>query len=181
MDKKQINIRDFGLFCELVKSAVKIVDSAKLQIDENGLAIYGARKPIARCELTTNAVYANERVEASVLDLQMLSKVLQTAKDVHGDDWSSLSFTMAGDKLCFESKKFKTKFQTQKESIIAPWISQAITAKMSPKLEFITTNDFIRRVRNHQFIFTDPTAMRIHLGTSDSMEKNSIFATLSSK
>jgi len=35
--KQQIAIADFDLFCELVKSAVKIIDSAKFLVNENGV------------------------------------------------------------------------------------------------------------------------------------------------
>lgn len=180
-NKKQILINDFNLFCDLMKSAVKIVDSAKLQITANGLAIYGARKPIARCELTTNAIYSNENIEISILDLQMLVKVLSTVREIHENDYSDFKFFVHNEKLCFESKKFKSKFQTQKEHIIAQWVSQAITAKMNPVFEFTTTNDFIKRLRSHQFIFSDPATMRVYLETKDDMENNVLFATLGNK
>lgn len=181
MEKKQILINDFNLFCDLMKSVVKIVDSAKLLISENGLAIYGARKPIARCEITTNAIYANEKIEVCILDLQMFVKVLSTVREIHENDYSDFKLFIANEKICFESKKFKSKFQTQKESIIAQWISQAITTKMNPVFEFTTTNDLIKRVRNHQFIFTTPETMRIYLETKDDMENNTLFATLGNK
>ena len=181
MEKKQIFVNDVNLFCDLMKSTVRIVDSAKLLINENGLAIYGARKPIARCELITNAVYANEKIEVCILDLQMFVKVLSTVREIHENDYSDFKFFLMNEKLCFESKKFKSKFQTQKESIIAQWISQAITAKMKPIFEFTTTNDFIRRIRNHQFIFEDPNTMRVYLETKDDMENNVVFATIGNK
>lgn len=55
---KTCNIRvvDFNLFCDFVKTATKIVDSAKILLSPAGAAIYGARKPFARCELQTSAV-----------------------------------------------------------------------------------------------------------------------------
>ena len=59
-----------------MKTAAKIVDSAKIQISELGAAIYGARKPFARCELRTNAITTLEPAEFCVLDLAMLTKVL---------------------------------------------------------------------------------------------------------
>lgn len=181
MSKKQILINDFNLFYDMMKSTVKIVDSAKLQISENGLAIYGARKPIARCELTTNAIYSNENIEFSILDLQMFVKILSTIREVHENDYSTFNFYLENEKVCFESKKFKSKIQTQKENIISQWVSQAITAKMKPVFEFTTTNDHIRRIRNHQFIFTDPTTMRIYLESKQDMENNVLFATAGNK
>lgn len=39
----------------------------------------------------------------------MLNKVLQTVRDVHGGDCSDLSLSLDGEKLCFKSKKFKSK------------------------------------------------------------------------
>lgn len=181
MNKKQILVNDFNLFCELMKSTVKIVDAAKFQISENGLAIYGARKPIARCELTTNAIYSNEKIEFSVSDLNMFVKVLSTICEVHENDYSDFKFFLADEKVCFESKKFKSKYQTQKENIIAQWVSQAITATMKPVFEFTTTNDYIRRIRNKQFLFADPTTMRVYLETKDDMENNVIYATVGNK
>lgn len=181
MNKKQILVNDFNLFCDLMKSTTKIVDAAKFQINENGLAIYGARKPIARCELTTNTIYANENIEFSIADLNTFVKVLQTVREVHDNDYSDFNFFLSDEKVCFESKKFKSKYQTQKENIIAQWVSQAITAQMKPVLEFTTTNDYIRRIRNHQFLFSDPTTMRVYLETKDDMENNVIYATIGNK
>lgn len=110
MSKKQIFVNDFNLFCDLMKSAVKIVDSAKFQVSQNGLAIYGARKPIARCELTTNAIYTDEAVEFSIADMNMFVKVLQTVREVHDNDYSDFKFFLADEKVSFESKKFKSKY-----------------------------------------------------------------------
>ena len=176
-NEKVITVNDFNLFYELMKSTTKIVDAAKLQISENGLAIYGARKPYARCELTTNAISSDENIEFCILDLNMFVKVLSTIKEVHENDYSDFKFSFMDEKVSFKSKKFKSKFQTQKENIIEKWLSTKISTQLNPVFEFTTTNDLIRRVRNHQFIFTDPAKMRIYLETKDDMENNTLFAT----
>lgn len=181
INEKLIIVNDFNLFYDLMKSAVKIVDAAKLEISENGLVIYGARKPYARCELTTNAISSNENIEFSIADLQMFVKVLSTIKDIHNNDFSDFKFSVENEKVCFKSKKFKSKFQTQKESIIEKWVSTKIQTKLTPVFEFTTTPEMIKRIRNHQFIFTDASVMRIYLETKADMENNVLFATIGNK
>ena len=56
MVRTQIEIKDFDLFHEAVKTTSKVVESAKFSISEVGLEVYGARARTARCEITTNAV-----------------------------------------------------------------------------------------------------------------------------
>lgn len=180
-NEKTIIVNDFNLFCDLMKSTVKIVDSAKFQVSENGLAIYGARKPYARCELTTNAISSNENIEFSVADMQMFVKVLSTIREIHGNDYSDFKFMLTNEKVCFQSKKFKSKFQTQKESIIEKWLSSKVQAKLTSVFEFTTTPDLIKRIRNHQFIFSDTSSMRIYLETQEDMENNILFATVGNK
>jgi len=75
MSKKNIVINDFTLFYELMKSTSKIVSSAKLQLSETGLEIYGARKPFARCEIKSNAIYSDSgEFSVSILDLSKYCK-----------------------------------------------------------------------------------------------------------
>ena len=69
MAKKQIDIRDFDLLCEVIRSASRIVESANIQIGPAGLEIYGARAKMARCEIVSNAVVAQEPVEFAVENL----------------------------------------------------------------------------------------------------------------
>ena len=109
MARKQITIVDFLLFIEVLRSAVKIVDSAKLVISESGLEIYGARAKMARCELTSNCILSNERIEFSLENLAMFNKILNTVKDVHENDFSELKFVYDAPFIRFESKKLKTK------------------------------------------------------------------------
>lgn len=87
-EKIELSVRDFSLLCEVIKSTAKIVESAKISVDENGLAIYGARARTARCEITSNSVFSDKQVSFCVLDLKMLDRVLTTVKDVHQDDYT---------------------------------------------------------------------------------------------
>ena len=178
---KDILIGDFNLFHDLMKSVVKIVDSAKIQISETGLAIYGAKKPFARCEFLTNALTSTEPFDFCILDLQMFTRILSTIREVHEDDYSTLKIFLQAEKLCFQSKKFKTKIQTQKETIIEKWLSTKIQTKLTPIFQFTTTNNLIKRIKNHQFIFTDPTMMRVYLETKTDMENNTLYATIGNK
>lgn len=177
----QIRVADFGLFCDFMKTAVKIVDSAKIQLSPAGAAIYGARKPFARCELTTNAVSTDEPVEFCVLNLALLVRVLQTVKEIHSGDFSDLALSLEGEKLCFKSKKFKSKIQTQKESIVEKWVSTKVQTVLKPVFEFKTTKELIRRVKSHQFVFQDMAAIRVYLTVDSEMENGSVFATLGNK
>lgn len=179
--QKNIIVNDFNLFTEVLKSTARLVNSAKIQISEIGLEIYGARKPYARCEVISNAVSSNEPITFSILDLQTFVKVLQTIKDIHENDYSDFSFYLDNEKLCFKSKKFKSRYQTQTENTIEQWLSTKIQTKLTPVFSFITNNDLIRRVRNHQFIFNDVSVMRVYLETKPDMENNVVFATLGNK
>ena len=84
-----IEISDFSLFFEAMKSAAKLVDAAKLLFSPNGLEIYGARDVAARCELTTNAVSSKDTFDFCIDNISMLNRVLSTAKEIHGDDTES--------------------------------------------------------------------------------------------
>lgn len=181
MAKQQIKINDFDLFAEVVKSAAKIVDSAKFSIRQTGLEIYGARHKIARCELTSNAVVSDVPVEFSIEKLGMLLRILQSVKDAHNGDFSGLSFSFDSPFVRFESKKFKTKFATCNESLIEGWISKRIEAIMTPSFEFTCTSDMIKRVNGHSFMFADPKDVRVYVETKDDMENNAVFATLGNR
>lgn len=181
MAKKQIQIRDFDLFVEVVKAAVKIVDSAKFIIGENGLEIYGARARIARAEMVSNAVYSPETVTFAVENLQTFLKVLTTVKDIHAGDYANFKFTVDLPHVRFESKKFKTKYGTQNEGIISKWVSEKVTTTLTPTFEFTTTTDIIRQVNSHSYIFTDPTTMRVYLETKADMENNALYATIGNR
>ena len=66
-DSHLISVVDFNLFLEVMKSTSKIVSSAKINVDENGLQIYGARERIARCEITSNSIYSDSPISFFIL------------------------------------------------------------------------------------------------------------------
>ena len=177
-EKKQVLVKDFGLFYEVLRSAIKIVDSAKFIVTDTGLAIYGARGKIARCELTSNAIYSTEKIEFSVLDLSLLVKIAGTVKDIHKDDYSDFKFIVDLPFIRFESKKFKTKLTTINEDAISKWVSKKVESKLEPVLEFKTNGDMIKSINSHSYIFSDPNSLRVYLETKADMENNTIYATL---
>lgn len=176
-----IKINDFNLFFETMKTAAKLVDAAKLSFSPNGLEIYGARDVIARCELMTNSVTSDDTFDFCIDSLSMLNRVLSTAKDVHGDDFSELEIAYNKPNLMFKSKKFKMKYSSCNESAISKWVSKKIEAKMSAVFEFKTTSDMLKRINGHAFLFTDSKSIYVYLETRDDMEANSVFATLGNK
>lgn len=181
MVRKQIEIRDFDLLCEVIRSASKIVESAKVQIGPAGLEIYGARAKMARCELTSNAVLSNEPVEFAIENLQLFLKTLVSAKEIHAGDYSGLTFSYDQPFIRFESKKFRTKFAACNENLISQWVSKKIDAPMTPVFEFMGGNDMIKRVNQHSFMFSNPKDVRVYLETRDDMESNTVSATLGNK
>ena len=177
----EIVINDFNLFVEAMKSAVKIVDAAKLMFSPNGLEIYGARSNAARCELTTNAVYSNDTFDFCIDNVAMLNRVLSTVKEVHDNDFSELEISYSRPNLHFKSKKMKTKYSTCNESTISKWVSKKITTQMEEVFSFKTSSDMIKRINSHSFMFTDAKAINVYLETKDDMEANAVFATLGNK
>lgn len=181
MAKTQMIINDFGLFCELVKSVAKIIESAKFQINESGIEIYGVRAPLARCEIASNSVVSQSPIEFSVENLNMFVRTILSVKDAHDGDFSGLKFIYDAPFVRFESKRMKIKFGTQPDDIISKWISKKLEMEMHPAFEFTSTSDFIKRVNSHSFMFSDPKDMRVYLETRSDMENNAVFATLGNK
>lgn len=176
--KQQIVLNDFNLFCEVLKSAVKIVDSAKINISSTGLEIYGARNRIARCEITSNCVTSENPIEFCLENLSMFNKILNTVKEIHDNDYSELKFLFDHPFLRFESKKFKTKYSTCLETVIDKWVSKKVETTLTPMFEFTTTSDLIKRINSHSFLFEASKTVRVYIETKDDMEANSVFATL---
>lgn len=182
MAKQLISVKDFGLFCEVVKAAAKIVDSAKFCVGPSGLEIYGARpNKTARCELTSNAVSSAEPAEFSIEKLSQFLKVAQTVKEVHGDDMSGLKFSVDLPFVRFESRKFKTKYATCNELLIRDWVSKKVEAELTPVFEFTSTSDLIKRFNSHAFMFAEPKDVRLYIETKDDMENNAVFGTLGNR
>lgn len=182
-NKKQIQILDFNLFVDVIKAATKIVESAKLTINENGIEIYGCRGKMNRCELTSNSISCDESVDIYIEKLATFYKVLMSIKEIHNDDYSDFKFFVDLPKICFESKKFKTKFQTQSGEleVITKWVSKKVETVLKPEFEFTTTSDLIKRINSHSFIFEKIDDVRVYLDVDQSMEKNSVFATIGNK
>ena len=176
--KTNIRIFDFNLFIEMMRSAAKIVESAKLTIGTDCTTIYGCRGNLSRCELMTNAILADEPTEICIASLVTLNKILSTVQAIHKDDYSDFKMTVELPKLKFSSKKFKTNFQLQTEDIIEKWLSKKVEAQLVPELEFTTTSDIIRQLNSQSYISDKPDDLRICLDVDESMEKNSLFATL---
>lgn len=176
-----IEVIDFNLFFDAMKSAAKLVESAKLKFSPIGLEIYGARDVAARVELTTNAVVSTDTFDFCIDNIGMLNRVLATVKEVHGDDFSELEIKYTKPNLYFKSKKLKMKYSTCNESTIAKWVSKKIEAKMDALFEFKTTSDLIKRINGHSFLFTDSKSINVYLETKDDMEANTVFATLGNK
>lgn len=181
MARTQIMINDFNLLCEVLKSAVKIVDAAKILISENGLEIYGARDKIARCEISSNCISTSDSISFCLENIAMFNRILATVKDVHDGDYSELKFFFDSPFLKFESKKFKTKYGTCNEATIDKWISKKVETPLTPIFEMTTNGDMIKRVNNHAFMFSDSKTVRVYIETRDDMENNSVFATLGNK
>ena len=180
-DSHLISVVDFNLFLEVMKSTSKIVSSAKINVDENGLQIYGARERIARCEITSNSIYSDSTISFSILELNKFVKVLSSIKEIHDGDYTDFKFIVDLPFIKFQSKKFKTKITTCKEEIIEKWTSKKIEAELQSVMEFITTSDYIKRINSHSFIFDDIEKTRIYLTQDKDMEKNSVFATVGNK
>ena len=181
MSKKYVNINDFNLFIEVMRSTAKLVDSAKLVITNTGLEIYGAHAAIARCEITSNSVYADEQIEFAIDNLATFNKLLSTVKDVHDNDYSGLKFFYDQPFIKFESKKFKVKYHSINEDKISNWISKKVEVEMQSVFDFTTTNDIVKKILSHSYLFTDSKTVKVYLETQDGMDQNAIFATIGNR
>lgn len=175
--KEKIIIVDFDLFYEAIKSIAKFAISSKFILNEDGLKIY-SKNDFARCEFETNSIYTKNPIEISILEINMLLKLLTTIKDIHDNDYSELNFYIEANAIIFKSKKFKSKLVTCKEELIEKWVSKKITSSLNPVFEFTTTSELIKRLNSHSFIFSDKTSLRIYLKSISDMENNALFAEL---
>lgn len=182
MTKQNIDIKDYDLFLESIKACAKIVDSAKFIINPTGLHIFGARQSArSRCEIETNSIYAENEISFSIENVSMFLKILMSAKDIHEGDYSRMKMMLDRSFFRIESNRFKTKYSTCDENIIAMWVSKKLEVPMTPIFEFTSTSDFIKRINGHAFMFSDPKQVRVYLETRSDMENNAIFATLGNR
>lgn len=152
-----------------------------MSVNDTGLTIYGARERIARCEVMTNSVFSMQPVSFSIKSMSTFVRILQSAKDIHQDDFSDFKFIVDLPAVRLSSKKFKMKLQCCTDDIIEPWISKKVETELKPVFEFTTTSDLIKRVNSHQFIFSNPNEIRIYLETHEEMENNALFATIGNR
>lgn len=178
MSKETIQINDFGLFVDAVKSLAKFAESSKFIVNQQGLFIY-SKNNCARCEIHTNAIESAKDIVLNIADLQLLLKILLTVKEVHDKDFSNLAFTFDGAAIHVSSNKMKTKLQLQRDDeLIQKWVSQKLVTPLMPVFEFNTTSDIIKQINSHSFIISDSSALRIYLSMDKTLEKNVLYATL---
>ena len=175
--KNKITIQDFDLFYDIVKAISKFADGAKINVNQSGLTIH-CKNSVARCTFTSNALVSVDELSFVITELQTFVKLMQTVKDLHEGDYSTLKFSLDGNDIRFSSKKTKLKLITKKEELITQWISQAFNTPLTPVFEFNTSSDYIKRVNSHSYILSDPNELRIYLALNPEMENNTIYATL---
>lgn len=177
MAKEIIQINDFSLFQETMKSLGKIAECAKIQINQNGLSVFG-KNAYARCEVFSDSVTTAKDVSFCLMDLNMVNKILSTVREVHGKDFSGVELAFDGTFVKVTSKKFKTKLTTFKEDIISKWVSKKVETKLDPTFEFTTSSQFIKTVNGHSFIFQNSGDARVYLSVNPDMENNVVYATI---
>lgn len=177
MAKEQIQIRDFELFYDIVKSLTKMAEGIKFIIDENGLVVY-AKNDYSKCNLSSNCVYSNTNVEFCIADLSTMVKIFTTVKDMYRDTYDSVKIFYEKPFLKIESGKFKTKVAACDEQRVSKFISTKIKTELTPKIEFTTSSNMIKTINSHSFIFQDSASARIYITTESDMQNNTIFATI---
>ena len=178
MAKQKIKINDLKLLVSSLKSLTKLVESAKISINSEGLTVYG-KNSFSRGEMISNAVVTEkDPVEFCILDLQMFLKVLNTVAEIHKDDISDLEMWFDFPFIKIKSDKFKTKLSTCKEEVIVNSISQKIKTQLTPVFEFTTSTKQIKNISSHSFIANDLDSARIYLQTDSEMENNTVYARI---
>lgn len=177
----KIDINDFGLFFDTLKSVSKVLDGTKLLFSPRGLEIYGARNTEAICEFTTNAVTSKDEFDICIDSVSMLLKILSTVKEVHENDFSDVEFSYSRPNIHIKSKKIKLKCPTCNEATISKWVYKKLDIKMDSVFDFKTTSDFIKRINGHAFMFDNTGSINIYLETKPDMEQNAVFATIGNK
>lgn len=177
MSKEYIQIKDFELFYEIVKSLTKMADGIKFMFDENGLIVY-SKNDYSKCNLTSNAASSKNPIDFCIPELPMLLKILTTVKEMYKDDYDSVKLCYDKPFLRIESGKFKTKVTSCDEQRVSKFVATKIKTEMTPKLEFTTSSNLIKTINSHSFIFQDASTARIYITTESDMQNNTIFATI---
>ena len=176
-NKIKLNIKDFNLFYEIIKTISKMSEGVKFQLNECGLEIY-AKNDHSKCELTTNSISSDVETSFCIGDLNTLFKILTTVKGLYEDNFSEIEIYFDSPFLKIESKKFKTKLSTVEESIVARYMTTKVHTELTPRAEFTTNSNIIKNINSHSFIFKDASESRIYLSTNPDMENNVVFATI---
>ena len=177
----EIKINDFNLFFDVVKATSKLVESAKFNVNENGMSVFGTRLNVARCDIMSNAISSIEPSTFSIQNMNMLVKILTTVKDIHKSDIDTVKFFTDGNCIRIESKRFKNKLICCDDRVIERWIAEKVTTQMEPVFEFVTSTDFIKRLNTHTYIYPNLDELKVYLNTRSDMISNVIFATLGNK
>lgn len=177
MAKEKLEVRDFELFFDIVKSLGKMAEGVKFMFDENGMIVY-AKNDFSKCNLSSNAVSSKTPIEFCVAELGMLLKILTTVKEMYKDNYGMVNLIYDKPFFRIESGKFKTKIATCDEQRIVKFIATKLKTQLSPKLEFTTNSSLIKTINSHSFIFQDSATARIYITTEEGMQNNTIFATI---
>ena len=177
MHTQQIEISDFVLFYEVVKSLGRMSSGVKFTVSDCGLTVY-AKNDYSKCEMTSNCISSKEDVVFSIGDVSTLLKVMNTLKELYKDDQGKISMSFDAPFLRFSSGKFRTKLSTIDEDAIRNFIGTKVHTELTPLLEFTTSSKMIKNVNGHSFVFDDANSARIYLTTEKDMQNNTIFATI---
>lgn len=177
MARQNINISDFELFYEIVKSLTKMADGVKFIFDQNGLVV-NAKNEYSKCNLTSNSASSSEPVEFCIGELQMFLKILSTVKEMYNGDYSSVKIAYDAPFLRIESGKFKTKISTREEEKIIKFIATKIKTELTPLVEFTTNSNMIKTINGHSFISPNIASARLYLREEPDMQRNTMFVTI---
>lgn len=177
MAKETIDIKDFELFYEIVKSLTRMADGVKFMFDSNGLVVY-AKNDYSKCNLKSNAASSKNPVEFCIAELATFLRILTTVKDMYKDDYGLVKLSYEQPFVKIASGKFKTKVAACDETRISKFVATKLKTELTPKLEFTTSSAFIKAINSHSFIFQNSADARIYLTTEKDMQNNTIFATI---
>jgi len=178
MSKEKININDFNLFYDIVKSLKKMSNGIKFTVNDCGVTVY-AKNDYSKCELTSNSITSSNELSFCIGDLDVFLKLLTTLKDIYRDGGLE-DVNMFYDKpfIRIESKKFKTKISTVEEGKIANSISTKVKSILTSQIDFTTSSSIIKSVCSHSYICNGSSMQRVYLSTDKEMENNVMIARI---